>query len=233
MRIYSDPVEMLKEVERDLFEMGTRVGSATVQDKNVADDPAYEMIELFGYGYVLTRHDEASLKAMIELAGGSYEWAREEANDRVLPEWINPGTTWAMREDLWKPFLRDGRFAYTYNERLREQVPQVIDELRKRPSTRQAVVTMYDRHQDMGNWGGLDRVPCSMHYQFARRGGDLHCVYVMRSCDFATHFPHDVYFASRLQRHVAESTFAATGHLTHFVGSLHAFRKDLEGKGIF
>ena len=92
---------------------------------------------------------------------------------------------------------------------------------------------MFDRHQDINNLGGKDRVPCSMYYQFYIRGGVLNMIYTMRSCDFLTHFVHDVYLACGLLSHVAGELGLKVGHFTHFIGSLHAYRRDMVGRGIF
>lgn len=232
MRIYNDAVEMAKEVERDLWEMGIRVQPETMQDKIVKDDPSFNTIELFGYGYMLT-DTERSLDAMLDHFGANKTWATWDFAERVNPFRINPGKAYKMRDTTWAPFLRDGTFAYTYNERLREQIPYILDELVKRPNSRQAVITIYDRHQDMNNMGGKDRVPCSMHYQFAKRGDALHCVYVMRSCDLLEHFPYDVYMACRLNAFLAASLGLKPGMLTHFVGSLHGYQKDFAKRKIF
>lgn len=230
MRIFNNAMEMVREVERDLGEMGIRVQPATMQDKDVSGDKDYETIELQAYGYTLTRFDK--MDEMIAYLGGNKDWADAEMADRTRPEYVNPGTAHELLP-VWAEFLRDGQFAYTYNERFREQLPQVIRELTVRPNTRQAIVTMYDRHQDMNNWGGKDRVPCSLSYQFYNRGDRLHMIYVMRSCDFLTHFVHDVYLASGLLRHVADAIGVKPGHLTHFIGSLHAYQKDVAKRGIF
>ena len=69
MRVYIKPLEMIKEVERDLFEMGTRYQTATVQDKLVADNPKFQTIELMGYGYCLTQWNEGTLREMLTYAG--------------------------------------------------------------------------------------------------------------------------------------------------------------------
>ena len=90
-------------------------------------------------------------------------------------------------------------------------------------------MTMYDRHQDMMNWRGLDRIPCSLTYQFLIREGKLHCIYSMRSCDFVKFFQSDVFCTAELTRYIASSLEIPVGSLTHFLGSLHAFKKDLEG----
>ncbi len=231
MRMYADAMEMVREVERDLFEMGVRVQPATMQDKDVHDDPRYETVELQAYGYVLLSREK--MKEMVEYLGGNLRWAYAEAIERTVGGYRNPGEAWKFRREIWSEFIRDGQFAYTYNERIREQLPQVIRELRIRPNTRQAILTVYDRHQDVGNWGGKDRVPCSLNYQFYRRADALHMIYSMRSCDFLTHFCHDVWLASYLQAQVASALETEVGRLTHFTGSLHAYRKDMEARNIF
>lgn len=238
MRIFSDPVEMHDEVRRDLFEMGTRYQTSTVQDKDVSSDARFRTIELFGYAYQLHDVGESSLRVMLDHVGADVPWATAEMIERLhgtgrtdVP--VNPGKAWERRADFWGPFVREGAFAYSYAERWLAQLPYVIREIRARPSTRQAMITMYDQHQDMMNWGGRDRVPCSVSYQFAVRGGTMHVVYCQRSCDFVKFFPYDVFFTCGLLRHVASECDFPAGTMTHFLGSLHAFAGDLEGRGIF
>jgi thymidylate synthase len=233
MRIYNDAFEMVREVERDLWEMSIRVPSHSMQDKIVENDRDYETVELQAYAYTLTNIDDEHIKKAVNYMKGNLEWATAELKDRFNPEYINPGESWKLHADLWEQFIRDGQFAYSYNERFREQLPLLIRELQIRPNSRQAVMTMYDRHQDLNNWGGKDRVPCSMHYQFLTRGGELHMVYVMRSCDFLNHFMHDVFFSTGLLKHVASKVGLKTGTFTHLMGSLHAYNKDMEARGIF
>lgn len=231
MRIFADVLEMVKEVERDLFEMGIRVQSDTMQDKDVHDNKDYETLEIQAYGYQLTGFDK--LDMMIEYLKGDLEWAKREFAERTSYVYFNPGLAWTLRRKVWGPFIRDGKFAYTYNERIREQLPSIVEELQKRPNSRQAIMTVYDRHQDMGNWGGKDRVPCSLYYHFFIRENKLHMIYSMRSCDFLTHFVYDVYLAIRLQEYVALLLGVETGIFTHMIHSLHAYQKDMVERGIF
>lgn len=232
MRIYQDALEMIKEVERDLAEMGIRYQSYSVQDKIVKDDPDYETLELMGYAYKL------------QAKNGEFEKLHEMLNykkDKIFTDWViaeiferldaaqNPGSAWLHRASFWKQFLRNGKFAYSYAERWNEQLRYVIPELAENPRTRQAIITMYDRHQDMMNWRGLDRVPCSLTYQFLIREGKLHCVYSMRSCDFIKFFQSDVFCTIYLMDFIADKIDIELGSFTHFLGSLHAFKKDLEG----
>jgi thymidylate synthase len=50
----------------------------------------------------------------------------------------------------------------------------------------------------------------------------------MRSCDFSTHFPNDVYLAIKLLEYIAGITGYEVGSFTHTIFSLHVYRKDLK-----
>lgn len=230
MRIYSNPMEMVREVERDLFEFGVRYQSATVQDQDVSENPAYETLELTAYQYALTNFTE--LDKIVEYLNGNLDWAKLESAERIYGS-RNPGQAWLSDKEKWHGFLRDGAFAYHYPERLTYQLEYVIRELQVRPTTRQAVVTMYDVHQDLMNWGGRDRVPCSLTYHFTIRNGKLCLIYSQRSCDFLRFFATDVWIACELLHYVAESVGVPVDRFVHSINSLHAFRGDLDKRGIF
>lgn len=239
MRIYQDPSEMVREVERDLFEMGHRYQTKTVQAFNVENDPKFETIELFGYAYqLLPGWNKESMASAMQYMDVNETWANAELIERVhgtidgTP--LNPGLAWRLKSDLWKPMLRkDGTFAYSYAERWQAQLPYVIRELTDMPTTRQAVMTMYDDCKDRMNWRGHDRVPCSLTYQFAIRNGKLDLVYNQRSCDFLKFFMADVFFTVGLQAHVANEVGVPVGTFTHFLGSLHVFKGDMDSRNIF
>lgn len=237
MRIFTNPLAMIKEVERDLFEMGTRYQSRTVQDKFVANDPNFQTIELVGYAYSLTLPIlETELMELLSYTGFSEDrktWVIVESRERVCEVSLNPGKAWEHDRTFWEKFLRGGVFSYTYAERFAEQIKYVIHELLDSPNTRQAIITMYDRHQDMMNWGGRDRVPCSISYQFIVREGKLVVIYNQRSCDFLNFFPADIYLTIKLMEHISTQTGLPMGQFIHFLGSLHAFAGDMIGRGIF
>ena len=72
---------MVKEVERDLFEMGTRYQTATVQDQDVQDDPDFQTIELFGYAYTLTSYED--LNEVVDYLDLNYSWLLSESGERT------------------------------------------------------------------------------------------------------------------------------------------------------
>ena len=238
MRIFQNSSEMVREVERDLFEMGIRYQSTTVQDQHVANDPKFRTIELAGYAYRISNPDPGEIIQMAEYFEYDDEyikWMIQESAERLTPMPFppNPGAAWAIREDFWGPFIRNGVFSYSYAERWQAQLPYVIRELQEKPNTRQAMITMYDRHDDMLNWGGFDRVPCSVSYQFMLRDRKLDIIYNQRSCDFMKFFLADIFFTVKMLEYVAASINRPAGDFVHFLGSLHAFQGDLEDRNIF
>ena len=228
MRIYNSPKEMYEEVKRDLAEMGINVHPSTMQDKWVAEDPNYETKELQNYSYCLLSPKSSQIQEQLNV---SQPWADEEFKERVALDLINPGNAYKLREDVWIPFLHDGKFAYTYNERINfnNQLDKVLAILKTDPDTRQAWLSIWNPAIDVDNLGGLSRVPCSLGYAFQIRCGQLNMHYVMRSCDFATHFQNDVYLAIKLQEYVAAVLGCPVGNFTHTIFSLHVYAKDISG----
>lgn len=233
MRIYVSAIEMIKEIARDLWEMGSRYQSATVQDKYVGDDPDYRTIELTGTSYALTNFSD--IEDLLDEPEINKEWIRAETEERLNPPpglQLNPGKAWEKNPKFWKQFIHDGRFSYSYAERWNQQLPRIIEELKLRPNTRQVIMTMY-QPSDGENWGGKARVPCSLTYHFMLREDKLVLIYNQRSCDFIKFFASDVYITIKLLLFVADAIGKEPGQFIHFLGSLHAFQKDLKGRNIF
>lgn len=253
MRIYMNLHEAFREVERDLWEMGIRVHPETMQDKVVANDPDYETLELQAYGFQIVpptgdriTYCQEDLDVVFQNRGESEKCSRyiqQELADRLSPYPLNPGSSWETRPHIWKEFIHNGKFAYTYSERMAPQLERIIKELRDKPNTRQGIINFHsnicprDRvlpSADLDNMGASGgRIPCSMYYQFLLREGAVNMVYTMRSCDFLTHFPIDVSLACLIQGVVASRLGMNVGPFTYFTGSLHAYMKDMKKRGIF
>ena len=241
MRIYINAEEMVEETKRDLAEMGIVVRPATMQDKYVKGDPDYETKELQNYSYCLL--DAKSQ----DIPGVSQPWADAEFGERTTdpwhrtpdgrvnplyaPQYLNPGSAWRLRKEVWTEYLHSGRMAYTYNELIwnNDQVTKIINRLKKDPDSRQLWISLWNPDKDPDFLGGISRVPCSLGYGLQVRDGKLNLHYVMRSCDFATHFRNDVYLAIRFLEWVAEKTGYPVGSFTHTIFSLHVYNKDVEG----
>lgn len=102
------------------------------------------------------------------------------------------------------------------------QIDNVIDLLRRRPSTRQAVIQLFNAedilkpHKD---------IPCTCILQFVIRRKKLHMMTYMRSNDAFLGLPHDVFAFTFLQEIVARSIGVDLGSYQHSVGSLHLYDK--------
>lgn len=225
MRIFFSAIDAYHELERELKEMGIHYQTETVQDKQVGNDPDFLTLELMSYSYCIQNYTD--LEELLIASGADIEWVHRENLERLQLNLANknPGTAWKERGDFWKPYLREGCFSYAYPERWHPQIPRIIHELKTRPNTRQAILSMYESTKDMMNWGGKDRVPCSLTYQFILREGKLHVIYNQRSCDFALFYSADVYFTIKLMEYIAKEIGAEPGYFYHNIGSLHVFKK--------
>lgn len=239
MRIYTNAQEMVEEVKRDLAEMGIVVKPATMQDKYIKGNPDYETRELQNYSYCLLDAKSQEIPGVIQpWADAEFQeritdpWSREDGViDWPYPNFINPGKAWELRKEVWTEYLHEGRMAYTYNELLwnNDQTMKVINRLKEDPDSRQLWISLWNPEKDPDFLGGVSRVPCSLGYGLQVRDGKLNLHYVMRSCDFATHFRNDVYLAIRFLEWVAEKTGYPVGSFTHTLFSLHVYNKDVEG----
>lgn len=235
-RIFDSCVEAQKEIERTLYEMGIKVRPYSYQNKIVKDDPNFETIELQGESYTIVDHSD-----MGKMKGLTLDWCKAEFEERINPIPINPGEAWKLRRDVWEQFLVKSDFQfietevfdYTYNKRMGYQIPIIINELKERPNTRQAVIEVHNNYLDLDSMGGKKRIPCSLNYTFLIRKRRLDIYYMQRSCDFVTHYANDVWLAIKLMQYIAKKVEVEPGHFHHYIVSLHSYLKDLKGKGIF
>jgi hypothetical protein len=255
MRLYADCLEMHGEEKRNLHEMGVIVHPQTMQDKIVGDQADFRTLECSPA--VFTIMDGGDRDAMLTSLGLNLAWARADFAERICTldgrKHVNPGEAWKLRRETWEEFLhtdtagfdRTPRFAYTYSERFGLNINtfyttkpsepllvRLVRELREKPDTRQGILPVFNALVDSTNMGGVKRIPCSMHYQFMRRENKLKAMYVMRSCDFMTHFPYDIWMALELQHAIATHLDIDPGHFTFFAGSLHIYAKDAD-LGVF
>lgn len=132
---------------------------------------------------------------------------------------------------------KDGRAHGAYGRRIQtipcnwftSQIDAVITCLRKHPSSRQAIVSL---------WNTLDLIhaaddqpkrdmPCTLTWQFLLRDGELHMVVNMRSNDAWLGFPYDAYCFTSYQAMIAGALGVAVGTYTHNVGSMHIYDKNM------
>lgn len=230
MRIYSNSFELMSEMGRELNSYGQLVKPKTYQNKVIEGNEDFITKELICQQYCLTSLGDP---VWLFVFSHSREWADAEFKERInTSEIINPGKAWELRKDLWEQFLVDGKFDYTYNERM-AILPYTIQLLRSDSDTRKAVLPIFNGNgeDDTLYYQGSKRIPCSMYYDFLiRQNGKgekvLHICYHQRSSDFAQHFGNDIYLAWRLMEYVAQEVGVKPGYLYHTIDSLHIYKKD-------
>lgn len=125
----------------------------------------------------------------------------------------------------YRRFDEDGAIFGAYGPRLLafdgvNQLNYVIETLRASPSSRKAVIQLFD-HQDVIA-PHLD-VPCTCTLQYLLRDGQLSAITYMRSNDVFFGLPHDIFCFTMLQELIARSIGAEVGSYHHMVGSLHMY----------
>jgi len=221
VRIYSSFPDALNELKRDIAELGIKVHPQTMQDKNIADDPDYETMEYNNMIYTVTQPRLKDLHDHVK----TLDWCEAEWIERL--SFIGPGkaSAWQLRPEVWEEFAERG-FDYTYGQRYADSLWRIISELRDHPDSRQLFMSVWDPVVDIARLGNR-RVPCSLGYWFLLRQGKLHITYLQRSADYFTHLANDLYLTRRLQEFVAEEIGASPGNFTHWIGSLHVYKKDV------
>lgn len=230
MRIYSNSFELMSEMGRELNSYGQIVKPKTYQNKVIEGNEDFITKELICQQYCLTSLGDP---VWLFVFSHSKEWADAEFQERIdISDITNPGKAWELRKDLWEQFLVNGKFDYTYNERM-VILPYTIQLLKSDSDTRKAVLPIFNGNgeDDTLYYHGNKRIPCSMYYDFLiRQNGKgekvLHICYHQRSSDFAQHFGNDIYLAWRLMEYVAQEVGVKPGYLYHTIDSLHIYKKD-------
>lgn len=230
MRIYSNSFELMSEMGRELNSYGQIVKPKTYQNKVIEGNEDFITKELICQQYCLTSLGDP---VWLFVFSHSKEWADAEFKERIdTSDIINPGKAWELRKDLWEQFLVNGKFDYTYNERM-VILPYTIQLLKSDSDTRKAVLPIFNGNgeDDTLYYPGNKRIPCSMYYDFLiRQNGKgekvLHICYHQRSSDFAQHFGNDIYLAWRLMEYVAQEVGVKPGYLYHTIDSFHIYKKD-------
>lgn len=132
--------------------------------------------------------------------------------------------TWASPN--FKKYMNDGMFWGAYGERIQRQMVSVARKLTEDPSTRQAVVTLWNPELD--NIPSKSDYPCTISLGYRIRERQLDAWTFMRSNDAWLGLPYDVFQFTQLQRSLARSLGVSPGEYTHTAASLHLYESDLD-----
>ena len=118
--------------------------------------------------------------------------------------------------------VEKGNWAYTYHQRYADQYQFIIDELRRNPSSRRAVMMIWDKTKDDYS----DEPPCFNHAQFFIRDNKLHMKVLFRSNDACKAAFMNAFALIMLQKRIANELGVKVGTYTHRANSFHCYKKD-------
>lgn len=117
-----------------------------------------------------------------------------------------------------------GNWNYTYHRRMvkpKDQIQFVIDELKRNPSSRRAVICIRTP-EDMGS----PDPACMQHIQYMIRNDRLDCSVLFRSNDAVKATFMNAFALIWLQDRIADELGVECGTYTHRANSFHAYEKD-------
>jgi thymidylate synthase len=117
--------------------------------------------------------------------------------------------------------IAKGNWAYTYHDRIGYQYNFVIEELKRNPYSRRAVIDVR-RLADMK----LDDPACLQHIQYFIRDNKLHCKVLFRSNDACKATFMNAFALIMLQKRIADELGVEVGTYTHRANSFHCYEKD-------
>lgn len=120
-----------------------------------------------------------------------------------------------------------GNWTYTYHDRMVNyhginQIDFVIDELRRNPYSRRAVIVIRDVDVDAGNADPA----CLQHIQYFVRDNKLHCKVLFRSNDACKATFMNAFALIMLQKRIADELGYEVGSYTHRANSFHCYAQD-------
>ena len=116
-----------------------------------------------------------------------------------------------------------GNWTYTYHDRIKDQIPFVIEDLKRNPSSRRAVICVRT-NADIGS----EDPACLQHIQYFIRGGKLHCKILFRSNDASKASFMNMFGLIMLQKRIADALGVEVGTYTHRANSFHCYERDYD-----
>lgn len=173
----------------------------------------------------LARLSKTETRGKAFSAIGELLWYLSRSNEfEFINYYIPDYKDFAENDEKGRKIIYGGYGPRLFEKNGNDQVKNVLDLLEKNPSTRKAVVQIYDaedivsKHED---------VPCTCTLQFFIREERVHMQTSMRSNDAYLGLPHDIFAFTMLQEIVARSLHRDIGKYYHSVGSLHIYERDL------
>ena len=145
-----------------------------------------------------------------------------DLNSKIWNKWADPdgsiGKTYGyqLNKPMWS---QDGQRLFM------DQVEYVLETLRKDPSSRQAVLDMWNPEELCE----MNLPPCVYSSVWNIIGGRLNCMVVQRSADYPVGVPFDTTEYAILVHLFARDLGVKPGVLTHVMGDSHIYANQIEG----
>lgn len=153
--------------------------------------------------------------------------------------WILEGSNDSSFINTWNPIMRkysgnDDNYYGAYGKRLKDnlkfdQIEKAYETLRNNPTSRQAVLQIWDGTKDLPNNEGKpnsDDIPCNVVSFLKIRNNKLEWTQVLRSNDLFRGTPYNFIQFTVLQEVIAGWLGIEVGNYFHFADSLHIYEED-------
>lgn len=145
-----------------------------------------------------------------------YEWQWYLSGDRNVSEIKKKAKIWDKMHN--GDNIVNSNYGYQWQRN--NQIDFIINELKKNPSSRRAVLTIYDGKEH--NLHSND-TPCTLNIVFNITHGKLNMSVLMRSNDLWYGFCNDQYCFSKLQELISNKIKMPIGWYYHFANNLHIY----------
>lgn len=151
-----------------------------------------------------------------------YEWLWYLNGDRDAKAIAEKAKIWYNMMVPGTDGEANSNYGYFWN--YDNQLNRMIDELKRNPQTRRAILVHYDIHE-------LDRyqydTPCNVVLNFYIYEGQLNLTVFARSIDLWYGFGNDQYTFAKLMEMVADKVGVNTGSMHWFITNLHVYNNFL------
>ena len=120
--------------------------------------------------------------------------------------------------------VEKGNWAYTYHQRMADQFDFIVNELKRNPDSRRAVIIVRDKAADMPS----SDPACLQHIQYFIRNGKLHSKVLFRSNDAVKASYMNAFALIMLQKRFADTLGVPMGSYTHRANSYHVYERDFD-----
>lgn len=133
--------------------------------------------------------------------------------------------------DMWNHISDDGKTsnsAYGYIIHKKhgfDQIKKVIELLKKDPESRRALININVPNEKVIET--KDEM-CTIALQFLIRNERLDMTAMMRSNDVWFGLPYDIVYFTAVQKYIANELGLESGSYTHFVTSMHIYKKEIQ-----